>query len=135
LAAAAAANLDLEVDSAGVAADVGWPPEPDAVTAAADVGLTVDGRARQVTAADLERFDLVVAMDSWVAERLRRLTPPGTEDKVKMYRSFDPKADSLEVPDPYGASLETYRRVVEMILPAAAGIVGALGGPADSGSE
>ena len=58
------------------------------------------------------------------SKRLTRVTLaqiPGTEDKVKMYRSFDPKADSFEVPDPYGASLETYRRVVEMILPAAAG--------------
>ncbi|HEY7704904.1 MAG TPA: low molecular weight protein-tyrosine-phosphatase [Acidimicrobiia bacterium] len=134
-AAAIRAGLELVVDSAGVAADVGWPPERHAIEAAAEAGLEVGGRARQVTPSDLERFDVVVAMDSWVAERLRHLAPGLEGDRVQMFRSFDPAADSIEVPDPYGAPIETYRRVVEMILPAAAGLVEQLSQTATSGSR
>ena len=125
-AAASAAGVPLEVDSAGVVAVVGWPPERLAVAAAAEVGLTVEGRARQVTANDIDLFDLVLAMDSWVAGRLQRLAPAGNGDKVRMFRSFDPGADSPEVPDPYGAPLDSYRRVVKMIVPAADGLVSGL---------
>jgi protein-tyrosine phosphatase len=124
--AAEAAAIEIEVDSAGVAADVGWPPEAHAITAGAEAGLVVAGRARQITAADFSRFDLVLAMDSWVERRLRHLAAAGTEERIRMFMSFDPAAESLDVPDPYGAPLVTYRRAVAMILPAAAGLVQSL---------
>src|SRR6187551_501629 len=58
-------GLALEVDSAGTADyHVGKPPDRRTIAAARRRGYDLDGlRARQVTRADLARFDLILAMD------------------------------------------------------------------------
>lgn len=69
--------------------------------------------ARQFTAADFARFDLVVALDSGHLAELRELArdaddPADARDKLVLLRAYDPEADDTDrdVADPYygGAS-------------------------------
>jgi len=65
-------------------------------------GIDYDGRARQVTAGELDRFDYVIAMDGDNASDLRRLDRQGRLDG-RLYRLLDfaPPGSPRDVPDPY----------------------------------
>jgi protein-tyrosine phosphatase len=43
--------------------------------------------------------------------------------KVAMLRAFDPKADSVEVPDPWGNEIGAYQEVLEMVEAAITGLL------------
>lgn len=109
-------GLDVEVDSAGTAAyHVGEPPDHRMTAAAADVDLRLRGAARQVTPEDLERFDLVLAMDQSNLSDLRRIAPPGLPDgRMRLFRDFDPDGRGRDVPDPYYGGRDGFDEVVEM---------------------
>jgi protein-tyrosine phosphatase len=47
-------------------------------------------------------------------------------EKVAMLRSFDPAADSPEVPDPWGNEVEAYQEVLAMVESAISGLLKAL---------
>ncbi len=93
-------ELGLRVDSAGTGSwHVGEPPDRRSVAVAAQHGVRVEGRARQAVARDLDRFDLVVAMDRenlrWL-EKLR--SSRGGADhaqsalaRIVLMRDFDPR--------------------------------------------
>jgi low molecular weight protein-tyrosine phosphatase len=96
----------VAIDSAGTG---GWhagdPPDARAVAAARSRDVVVEGAAREVTAEDFKRFDLVLAMDR---ENERDLLARAPDDearaKVRLLREFDPAAvvaGDLDVPDPY----------------------------------
>ena len=46
--------------------------------------------------------------------------------KVAMLRSFDPAADSLEVPDPWGSEIPAYQEVLAMVEGAVSGLLTSL---------
>jgi len=123
--AAAEAGLDLEVDSAGTGSwHIGDPPDRRMTAAAADVGLTLDGAARQVAPEDFERFDLLLVMDrSNFEDVCARAPDEASKAKVKLYRSFEEDADSDEVPDPYFGGPDGFVRVVEIARAGARGVV------------
>lgn len=125
--AATEAGADVEVDSAGTGAwHVGNPPDQRMRAAGADVGLDVAGRARQVEPRDLHDHDLVVAMDTANLTDLQAMAERhGATARIRLLRSFDPDAsdDDLEVPDPYYGGADGFARVVEMMRPAAAGVI------------
>jgi protein-tyrosine phosphatase len=126
--AAATAGILLTVDSAGIGPwHVGKPPDPRMRAAAADAGLVVEGTARQVTEEDFRRFDLIVAMDHQNLGALRRMRPVDAIADLALFRSFDPDADGLEVPDPYFGGDEGFVQVVGMARAAAGGLVAGLG--------
>lgn len=115
----------VELDSAGTGDyHAGSPPDHRMASAARDVGLELDGTARQVTASELSDWDLVVAMDR---SNLRRLRGMARDDDVRqrihLFRDFDPDADADEVPDPYYGGPDGFRQVVEICRAAAAGLV------------
>ncbi len=111
----------VEVDSAGTGSwHLGDPPDRRMVAAAAEAGLAVGGRARQVTPADLDAFDLVLTMDRANHRDVLRLAEGhghadglGRAD-VRMFREFDPQADrpDAEVPDPYYGGRGVFDEVV-----------------------
>src|SRR5262245_3545136 len=72
---------EIELDSAGTGGwHVGAPPDARATEAARARGITLEGAARQVTRADFEDFDVLVAMDRDNLADLRAMAPAGTED-------------------------------------------------------
>lgn len=97
-------------------------------------------RARQIQAADLAIYDLVVAMDQANLANLRRMSADGqTAERVRMLRSFDPglaggDAYGGEVPDPYGGGPEGYALAFELVMAAVKGLVGQLEGFLDAPS-
>ena len=100
---ARAAGLALELDSAGTA---GWhrgkPPYGPMIAAAAARGVDLSGlRARQIEAADFERFDLILAMDRENLSDIERLRPPGNRTPVRLFLDHAPQTGVSEVPDPY----------------------------------
>jgi len=126
--AASNMGLDVEVDSAGTGSwNLGQEPHPLAVAAGEKAGLEIDGRARKVTVADFDRFDIILAMDRTNLKDLQKLAPSAAaRAKVRLFRTYDPDTDGDEIPDPWGGSPQTYDRTIAMILPAAEGLVKAL---------
>lgn len=93
---------DLTLDSAGTGDwHVGDPPYGPMQDAARARGYDLsDLRARQVSRADFDRFDLIVAMDAQNRADLEALRPPGNATEVVLFTDFGP-ADGSPVPDPY----------------------------------
>jgi protein-tyrosine phosphatase len=106
------AGLDsaFTVDSAGTyAGHAGEPPSRLAVKAAARRGYDLSGlRARPLVAADIARFDHVLAMDRSHMAELRRLAPPALIGRLQMFAAAD-------VADPYGGNERDYERALDAI--------------------
>ena len=93
----------VEIDSAGTSGyHVGSPPDSRSARVAQARGVEITGVSRQLTRADLHRFDYVIAMD---ADNLREIgelrDAVGGTARVHRLREWDPQRDGDDVPDPY----------------------------------
>jgi protein-tyrosine phosphatase len=116
----------FDIDSAGTSDyHIGDSPDGRTVAEARRRGLELDHAARQVKAADLDRFDYIIAMDAsnlGRIERLARSAPRSAE--LHLLRAFDPEAgDDLEVPDPYFGGADGFANVQDMVERACAGLL------------
>jgi len=94
----------VSVESAGIEAGHNDPATKHAVATMAEMGIDIKGhRSRSVQSLDLSRFDLVIAMTPRIGETLVQL---GVD--VARIRSVD-------VGDPYGRGLDTYRAAAKQI--------------------
>ena len=120
--------LDIEVDSAGTADyHVGEPPDRRTVAAARRRGYDIAGlRARQVDAADFDRFDLVLAMDRANLAELEAKVTGNAKARISLYLEFAPDAGVAEVPDPYYGGPEDFELVLELCEAGARGLLAAL---------
>ncbi len=91
---------ELTLDSAGTGGwHVGELPDPRTRAAAARRGLSLEHRARQIGVADLDCFDLLVAMDRANLAVLERLARGRERPELRLLRSFDATAPAgAEVP-------------------------------------
>lgn len=121
--AAAAAGLQVEVDSAGTGDwHLGAPPHPPAIEAARRRGYDLTAlRARQVTAADATRFDVIIAMDRANQRDLARLLPGAS---VSLMLDHGPDKGFQDVPDPYFT--DDYEATLDLIEEASAALVAQL---------
>jgi protein-tyrosine phosphatase len=103
-------------DSAGTADyHSGEPPNPSSVRIARQRGIDISGqRARQVVAADLRRFDVLVAMDRSNLSGLQRLDT-AADGQLVLFRSFDEVAASPDVPDPWGHGMDAFAEVYDIL--------------------
>ena len=115
------------VDSAGTGDwHLGQAMHPGARAELARRGL--DGsrhRARQIDRSWLDRYDLLLAMDSRNMAGLRRMAAgrPELEGRILMFRSFDPEAPAdADVPDPYDGGPDEFADVFDLVSDAAAGL-------------
>lgn len=113
------------VDSAGTIGMHAGNPADGRMRDAGDArGHALTSVARQVTRADLDRFDLVVAMDHSNLEDL--LDAGANPDRTKLLGTFLPDYDEdvdtpQDVPDPYygdGQGFETVLDLLEAATPA-----------------
>lgn len=113
------------VDSAGTGAwHVGELPDPRSREVARRNGVTLPSRARQVTPADLEDFDVVVAMDRNNLDDLESLqSRNGGDARLVLMRDFDPEPGNGEVPDPYYGGPDGFDKVYEMVHRSARGLL------------
>ena len=116
------------VDSAGTGAwHVGQRPDERSIEVASRHGVTLPGRARQVTGDDLRRFDVVVAMDRENLAALERMSAAsGGTARLRLLRDFDPEADGDEVPDPYYGGPGGFDEVYSMVHDACSGLLNSL---------
>lgn len=115
----------VEIDSAGTHAyHVGEPPDERAQAAAALRGADISGlRGRQAGVEDLERYDLVLAMDHQNYAHLKAICPSGQEHKIRLFLEFATRCRERAVPDPYFGSASGFDRVLDMIEDAAEGLL------------
>jgi len=106
----------IQVDSAGTGDwHVGKAPDSRTRQAALRRGYDLSAlRARQVVAADFQRFDLVLAMDQNNLAHLQRLQPQGESAELDLFlRRYQLTLD--EVPDPYYGGEEGFEQVLDLL--------------------
>jgi protein-tyrosine phosphatase len=135
LVAASGRSGDFEIESAGIGSwHVGEAPDHRALATAKAHGLTLTGRVQQVKPHDFARFEMLIALDSNLADELRRLAPTlADRAKVRLLREFDPlvtgqspatrRSGTLDVPDPYYGGPAGFEDAYQMIEQACRGLL------------
>jgi len=118
-------ELQFEIDSAGTHAyHIGEMPDERAQAACARRGIDISRlKGRRAVAADIEKFDYVLAMDRENYEHLLEICPPGLESRIRLFMEFAPNRPEREVPDPYFGGAGGFDRVLDMIEDAALGLL------------
>lgn len=120
-------KLDDHVEAASAGTHgyhVGEAPDRRMQRAAARRGYDLSGlRARRVTAQDIERFDLVLAMDRTNLKALKLITAPGQGERLALFMDYAASFDEDEVPDPYYGAEPGFERVLDMVEEASRGLV------------
>ena len=87
-------------------------------------GYTHSHSARQFVTERFDEVDLILAMDlSNHANILALARCEEDRAKVAMFRTFDPEANSVEVPDPWGSAIDAYQGVLAMVEAAVSGLL------------
>jgi protein-tyrosine phosphatase len=99
----------FRVLSAGVAAGLGAPANPEAVRAMDDIGLDLRGhRSNPLTPAMIEDAEVIWCMTPAHAQAARALAP----EHASKIRPLDPDGG---VPDPIGMGAEVYRQTAQRL--------------------
>lgn len=123
---AAIAGLTMKVDSAGTGDwHIGHAPDIRAQRHAKSNGYNISKlTARQVSADDFRKFDLILAMDAQNLADLQRIkdTIDDTDDinakplaKLALFSEEDPTYGGDDVPDPYEGDDDTFEEVIKRI--------------------
>ncbi len=121
----AGVSARYELDSAGTSAfHEGEQPDSRMRQVASQRGYVYSGQARQFRRDDLDRFDLIIAMDHANLRYLSSLAKNQEQaEKVHLLREYDKlTAADLEVPDPYYGGPEGFVRTFEIILRSCQGL-------------
>ncbi|WP_234567598.1 low molecular weight protein-tyrosine-phosphatase [Rhodohalobacter sp. 614A] len=105
------------VDSAGTSAyHIGEPANSKSQWVANQKGVQLHSKARRFERADLDDFDLVLAMDHENLRNIQQLNGkiPSSE-RVKLLREYDPNPEDKAVPDPYYGGMDGFQRVFDVI--------------------
>ncbi len=119
----------VEVDSAGTGPwHVGKPADSRASAAALQRGYDLSAlRGRQVSKADFERFDLILAMDHSNFADLKALQPANSRAELDLYlRRY--QLDEDEVPDPYYGGADGFEHVLDLLEQAGSQLINELRG-------
>ncbi|ODC02976.1 protein-tyrosine-phosphatase [Terasakiispira papahanaumokuakeensis] len=120
----------LEIDSAGTGDwHVGHAPDERMQQAAKRRGYALEAlRARQVTAQDLDNFDLIFAMDEQNLKDLRAMASnENAAAKIQLFLNLAPDLAEHEVPDPYYGGPDGFDHVLDLIETASDALLKRLG--------
>jgi protein-tyrosine phosphatase len=115
----------IHIDSAGTHGyHVGAPPDERSAHHASLRGYDLSElRARRVSAADFERFDLVLAMDWENLALLQEDCPPAHQRKLRRLMEFAPEGFGDVVADPYYGGTQGFKTVLDHIEAACEGLL------------
>ena len=101
----------VEVDSAGTENyHVGDPPDPRSIQHARRRGYDLTAlRARQLSAEDFVRFDVILAADELNLRTIRRQCPAEHLDKLGLFLGAEP------LPDPYYGEAADFEKVLDLV--------------------
>lgn len=94
---------------------IGDSPDPRTIANATKNGIVIEHCGRQLGEEDLEKFDLILAMDKSNYQNILRL--PNSSNfakKVMLMREFDP-VEKGEVPDPYHGGEKGFQEVYDIL--------------------
>jgi protein-tyrosine-phosphatase len=109
------AGGSLEVKSAGVAAYSGGPIATHVQQLLAEKGIETDHASQNLTSELVEWADLILTMTEAHEQQLRIHFPEKAAAIYTIKRFVEPEAHDLNVSDPYGGSLDTYRETMAEI--------------------
>ena len=125
--AGAGLSDSVSIESAGTGDwHIGKAPDRRATAAAASRGIDVTAlRAQQVTPADLDRFDYVLAMDADNLADLERMARARGQvrARVALFGAYSANYRNAPVPDPYFGGDQGFEHVLDMIEDASAGLL------------
>ena len=111
-------GLSWAVDSAGTGAwHIGDQPDPRSIRTAQYHGIDISSqRARQIQAADFDRFDLILTMDTSNFEDVNALAVQHGKrsDHIHLIMNFLHPESNHSVPDPYWDD-NGFQQVYEML--------------------
>ena len=115
----------ISCDSAGTSGyHVGASPDRRMSAAAIKKDIRLLGQSRKLTPSDLQRFDLILAMDLENYQDILYLDREGKyENKVHLICDFATHKTDKEVPDPYYGGVEGFDYVIDLLLDACAGLL------------
>ncbi|MDF3864124.1 low molecular weight phosphotyrosine protein phosphatase [Pseudomonas denitrificans (nom. rej.)] len=114
----------IEIDSAGTGDwHVGKAPDARTRAAALRRGYDLSSlRARQVSAIDFSRYDLVLAMDNANLRDLKHLCSSSGKAELDLFlRRYELEID--EVPDPYYGGEDGFEQVLDLVERACDGLL------------
>lgn len=135
---AAGLSHRFQVDSAGTSSyHAGEAPDPGSVRVARQHGVDISGqRSRQFVRQDLERFDVIVAMDRSNHRNILRLVEDieTVRGRLWLMRNFEEEVDGSgldeDVPDPWGGGPRGFETVYEIVERSCANLLRHLTGAA-----
>jgi protein-tyrosine phosphatase len=121
-------NIDLTIDSAGtLSMHTGNPPDSRSQEAGIKRGYSFKGiKARQVSAVDFDKFDLVLAMDKDNLHELHKVAPKHLHYKIQLFLDFATHFTETEVPDPYYGGEHGFDTVLDLVEDASDGLIKAM---------
>lgn len=107
----------IHIDSAGTHGyHIGKLPDHRMRAAAAKRGINLQHRAREVDAADLETFDLILVMDADNLANVRALDHRQQyHDKIRLFCEYCTEHDEKYVPDPYYGGEAGFEHVLDLL--------------------
>ena len=107
----------FEIESAGtIGFHVGSPPDPRMQQVMQARGIPVIGTSQQLVEADLEYYDLILAMDHDNYAGARRLDKADRyAHKIKLFCDYCTEHSESEVPDPYYGGERGFEHVMDLI--------------------
>ena len=110
----------VQVDSAGTAHwHAGEAPDARSIAAGQKRGYDLAVlRARQVTAADFEQFDYILAMDSQNLADLTAIRPSQAKTSALLFLAEFGHTGHQNVPDPYYGKAKDFELVLDLLEPA-----------------
>jgi protein-tyrosine phosphatase len=108
---------EFEIDSAGtIGFHKGNPPDQRMAAHLAKRGYRIEGRSRQLQAADLNDFDILLTMDEEnLADTLALDPTGGLLHKVKPFVDFLREHETPRIPDPYYGGDQGFAHVIDLL--------------------
>lgn len=116
---------NITCDSAGTSGyHIGASPDRRMSVAASNRGIKLEGKSRKLTPLDLQRFDLILAMDRENYQDILYLDREGKyEDKIRLICDFATNKTDKEVPDPYYGGQDGFDYVIDLLFDACTGLL------------
>jgi len=118
-------GLSLVIDSAGtLGAHAKERPDHRSLKAGEARGFSFEGiRARKLTVADFEKFDLILAMDEDNLSNMNTIAPKALQYKNHLFLDFATELEEQQVPDPYYGGARGFDYVLDLVEAASDGLI------------
>ncbi|GAA6008599.1 hypothetical protein JCM11491_003362 [Sporobolomyces phaffii] len=127
-------GLDIKVESNGTAGyHIGEEPDERTVQVCRKNGVPINHEAQQLKRSDFDKFDYILAMDSWGnLKNIEKIRPKGSKAKVALFGSYD---DGKDIVDPYYGGIEGFEKAYEQCVRYSEAFLKEIGYPAPSDAK